>query len=162
MGDAPRRRLIFDHDIRVFDSLAVEEVHLYGASLKYYSLASRNRDPIYQEQILEVFYSNPVELYANVEWMRQDADPEASELGSRLVSDAEIRVPRVLFERAGVVPKVGDVVEMFVEADQPVLFDVVTANQGEAVYNSKKFVWYRMKGKRRSESLPEIRIEGEN
>lgn len=158
-GETPIARLVFNQDIGLFDRIAEEEVRLFGASANYYSLDSRNRDPLYQETVMELF--RPPELmYANIEWARQDEDGEATEFGGRMMTEAEIKIPRVFFERVSLVPKMGDVVTLFVESKKPVTFDVTKANEGEPVYNSDSFVWYSLHGKKRSEADPEIRLEG--
>lgn len=159
-GEQPIGRLIFTQDIRLFDMLAEEEVRLYGASLQYYSLDSANRDPLYQETVYERF-KKPELMYANLEWMRQDEQPEATEFGGRMTGEAEVRIPRIIFDRLGFAPKLGDAIALFVESTHPVYFDITKANEGEPVYNSAAFVWYSLKAKRRSEAAPEVRVEGE-
>jgi hypothetical protein len=163
MDNVPRR-LIGDRDIGLFDTLAMEEVRLYGVSGEYYFLKKRNYDPIDQELYRELF-DGPFPFLSNAEWSQTTGENEASENGFKRMWEADVRIPRKRFEEMGEgrSPKIGDAVRLFVaESSGDEWFDVIFASQGEPVYSSSNFVWYVLKVRMRSEYEPIRRMKEED
>ena len=159
----PRPKMVGDLDLALMDECAQEQCELFGVSLEIYMLSQENRDPLYQEETEEVF-DGPYETYGLIEWQRKEVEHEAVPSGRRLLTDANLGIPRIMMEALEDTPRNhprdGDVVKCFLESEAGwVWFDVKRANQGENVAGTASFVWYALELKRRSEAPPKLRVE---
>jgi len=102
-------------------------------------------------------FEGPFEMPGTIEFLQYDnVTTEATEVGIRRESEAELTVARVEFEKIGSpYPKVGDVVEFwtappFKKADQQSQWDVVKAEEDGNIFSSETFVQYKIGLRRRS------------
>jgi len=146
----------------IHDSIAAEPAKLAGLTLSYYSLRrAANRHPLYKEPSVgdkDWEFSGPWELHAVIDWdVASATSDEATEAGSKTISEAILGIARVEFEQMGAPsPKIGDVVEFWTELPDGssrtwTQWDVTKATADGEVWSQPTFVAYKLEVKIREQ-----------
>ena len=155
----------------VWDSIAQEPARLAGTPIKFYVIRrAKNRDPLYKEPSRgkEWSFEGPFELWGTVDFDESnDVDPEATEMGLLVSSDAVVWIARKEFEdREAPYPKIGDVLAFwdappFGREEEETQWDVVRAERDGSVFTSAAYTMFKINVKRRDKFLAFRKTEEE-
>lgn len=155
-----------------FDSIADGQVQIAGTPIEYWHQDVENsvRDPLYDEPIARA-WQGPFRLMAFVEYAPQQT--EAREEGTHSTWTGSIWVSRVSLEGAGArAPAPGDVIRYWGDtafygdwgvdgANEPgsmYAFDVQNVTTDGHMFDSSRFVGFKLEVVRRTEFTPERRL----
>lgn len=156
----------------LFDSIASEQVAISGTPIQFWhqDIESAVRDPLYDEPISRAWLG-PFTLMAFVEFAPNST--EAREEGTRATWTGSIWVPRTSLEQAGsFAPEPGDVIRYWSDvgffnaqsvlgANEPgsgYYFDVTNVSTDGHLFDSSKFIGFKLDVSRRTEFSPERRL----
>lgn len=159
-------------ELCLFDSIAEEQLQRAGTPIQYWQqdIENSKRDPLYDEPISRS-WRGPYNLMAFVEYAAESM--EAREEGTRSVWNGVLWIARISLEQAGgKAPEAGDVVRYWADAafyakhsvigaNEPgsgYYFDVTNVDTDGHLFDSSKFVGFKLELARRTEFTPERRL----
>lgn len=158
-----------ENELDLYDQIAGEQIAHVGTELVVYQLDIVNSkvDPLYGEPQERVF-KGPYQMFAHVAW--PEASPAVGEAGKEFEWPSAAWLPRMGLEKVGArAPLEGDIVRFwdlpyFVmqasgyapeDADAGYYFQVIKVNNDGHLFDSAKFVGFRLDLKRLSAFSPE-------
>lgn len=149
----------------LFELIAAEQNVLAGTTITFYSVrTAANRHPLYGEPSYDGKdwkFQGPFDMAGSLEYQEMsNVQPNSTELGLRILSDAIIWVARTEWESKGAPdPKVGDVVAFwgkppFGVPEHQTQWDVTKADPDGHIFNDERFVQWRLEVKKREKFLP--------
>lgn len=160
-----------DAELRLYDSLATEQVRQDGSLAHYYSLqvGKSKISPLYRETVERVF-DGPFALSVYIEWPKNE--PVVKEDGLTTTWNTRLWVPRAEIERVRCpTPTEGDVLQVWrtpfffdwsergLDEKGGYYFEVTSLQDDGHLFDQPGFVGFELSVARRTQFTPERRID---
>jgi hypothetical protein len=165
--------LINDYEYLLFDEITREHLNLTGEDTRYWvaNVVKNVYDNVYGEPMPSKYtYDGGYLLKAVIKYNPPDASIDIG--GVVYTLDCEVYYSRFDFDKIGIIPKVGDIVQIFknsrwhpadvkYDITDGIFYNVIQTGDYGHIHNTNKYTWYKLTLNRRTDIVPDMFIRSD-